>query len=127
MIQYIVAAGVGALLGGMGRKKKFASGGVLSEFDALEPNDIFGNVYATQADVIRNVRDHLGKIGMTITSEDWNPGYEDDQRDYKIQIEPKKEISDVESESIFRFFRKIDPTAMTRNFGDAMDIEFSLY
>lgn len=127
MIQYIVAAGIGGLLG-LSRKKgkKFADGGVLSEFDALESGDIFGNVYATQADTLRNIRDHLAKIGMKITSEDWKPGYDTNQRDYQMVIEPDKEISDEESMAIHRFFKKIDTMSHTRNFGEVMDIQFTL-
>ena len=38
MIQYIVAAGAGALLASMGRKKKFASGG---QAKAFQPGDMW--------------------------------------------------------------------------------------
>ena len=105
---------------------KYANGGHLSEFDAIERNDIIRSVYTTKGDVLQKVRNDLGKIGMKIVEEDWDYGYGTNQTDYKIWIEPDKEISDAESMAIHRFFKKIDTNAITRNYGDSMEIKFSL-
>ena len=126
MIQYIVAAGIGGLLGLRRKKrKKFASGGRLSEFDAIERNDVIG-YQSSKGEILNSISRHLEDIGFKIVEKESRQGYEANEEEYQLYIEPVETISDAESESIDRFFRKIDTKAMTRNLGESMLIEFTL-
>lgn len=126
MIQYIVAAGIGGLLGlSRKKRKKFASGGRLSEFDAIKRNDIIG-YHSSKGEVLNSISNYLEDIGFKIVEKESRQGDESNQVEYQLYVEPVETISDAESMSIDRFFRKIDTTAMTRNLGESMLIEFTL-